>query len=118
MNFFDQWVAECQKVAKTFTETTDWQAYESTGALVAGEAKLAEKAVQQQARFYADSADQYSQHCLAMLKKTDLVNIAESNYSFFCEQQIRVSNMYLGALDLASEAKGLVDQHVNKAFTR
>lgn len=118
MNFFDQWVTESQKLAKTFTEATDWQAYESATSLASGEAKLVEKAAQQQARFYADSADQLGQHYLAMLKKVDPMNVVESNYSFFCEQQIRISNMYLSSLDLASEAKGLFDQHVNKAFTR
>lgn len=118
MSFFEQWVTECQKTAKTLNESTNWQPVEAVNELVAGKAKIAEKMLQQQARYLSSCTDELGQHYVALTKKTDPVAAVEANYSFFCEQQVKANSHYLNVLDLAGEAKTLVDQQVNKVFAR
>lgn len=118
MNFFDQWVNECQKAAKTFTEAANWQPYEAFNQLVSEKTQVAEKIMQQQTRFLSDSAEQFSKHCASLVQQTDPAVAVESNYSFFCEQQVKTSSHYLKTLDLTNEITELSDQQLKKVFTR
>lgn len=118
MNFFDQWFSELQKTAKTLNDSTDWQPVEAMNELLTGKAKIAEKVLQKQTGYLTSCTDEFNQHCMNLTKKTDPVAIVEANYSFFCEQQVKANSFYLNVLDLAGEAKDLMDKQMSKAFVR
>lgn len=118
MSLFDQWSTDLQKTFKTLSESANWKPVEVMGDLASSEAKIAEKLVHQQSRYLTDSVSQFSKHMMDMMSKTDPVAVAEANYSFFCDQQVKASSQYLSALDLMGEARELMTEKMNSVFTR
>ena len=118
MSLFDQWSTDLQKTFKSLAESANWKPAEVMGDLAASEAKIAEKLLHQQNRYMSDSFSQLSKHLVDLMTKKDPLAVAEANYSFFCEQQVKASSQYLSALDLVSEARDLMTEKMNTAFTR
>ncbi|OOV88503.1 hypothetical protein [Oceanospirillum linum] len=118
MSLFDQWSSDLQKTFKSLSESANWKPAEVMGDLASSEAKIAEKLVHQQSRYISDSVSQFSKHMMDMMSKTDPVVAAEAHYSFFCDQQVKASSQYLSVLDLMGEARELMTEKVNTAFTR
>lgn len=118
MSLFDQWSTDLQKTLKSLSESANWKPVEVMGDLASSEAKIAEKLIHQQGRYLSDSVSQFNKHLMDMMSKTDPVAVAEANYSFFCDQQVKASSQYLSALDLMGEAKALMTEKLNTVFTR
>ncbi len=118
MSLFDQWSSDLQKTFKSLSESANWKPVEVMGDLASSEVQIAEKLVHQQSRYVSDSVSHFSRYIMDLMSKTDPVTAAEAHYSFFCDQQVKASSQYLSMLDLVGEARDVMTEKINVAFTR
>lgn len=118
MSLFDQWSTDLQQTLKTLSESSNWKPAEVMGDLAASEAKIAEKMLHQNNRYLTDSLSQINRHLADVMAQRDPMAVAQANYSFFCDQQVKASSQYLATLDLVAEAKNLMMDKMNTAFAR
>lgn len=117
MSLFDQWSTDLQKTFKTLSESANWKPAEVVGDLASAEIKIAEKIMHHHNRYLSDSVSQLSKHAMDLMTKTDPMAMAQAQYSFFCEQQVKANSQYLSTLDLMGEAKTVMTEKMNTAFS-